>query len=180
MKKIKPLSILAYVFLSTILLLMVLRVFFMGHYIVTAGSMRETLHHGDYILSWKMVSVEDSHKGTPLFYSPLKRGDIVVFELPGQREMLIKRIIGLPGETIEMTKESVVVNNCVLEEAYVSGETTYNEGFYHIPEGKIFVLGDNRKYSRDSREFGFLDIEYVRGKIFLIYFPFQRFRWLLH
>lgn len=138
--------------------------------------MRETLKHGDYILSWRFVSLKDNCNR--LFHIPLKRKDIVVLKVPGERDSLIKRIIGLPGETVEFREKSLFINGSHFVESYVNQDVHYNNKTFHIPEGKLLVLGDVRLTSRDSRDFGLLSIDDIKGKVFLIYFPFHRIRFL--
>ena len=171
--KVNILSIISALFLILIFILLFIRFIFLESHYVTAGSMKNTLHHGDYILSWKFVTL---NKKSPLHFA-LKRRDIVIFQLPGEKEILIKRLIGLPGETIEFTKDSLIVNGIRLEESYVN-KSTYTKSRYFIPEGKLLVLGDYRDNSRDSRKFGLVDISSIMGKVIFIYFPFSRMKWL--
>jgi signal peptidase I len=183
MKRVIPMkrnlsTILSIIFLFSVLVLVILRLFFMENYVVRAGSMKKALNHGDYILSWKLVALKGKNKHR-LFHVFLKREDIVVLQVPGERESLIKRIIGLPGESIELQGSSIFINGKKYKESYVPQDVHYTHHIYHIPEGKLFVLGDMRLTSRDSREFGFLGIDDIKGKVFCVYFPFNRIRWFL-
>lgn len=102
-----------------------------------------------------------------------KRGDVVVIRLKSQGdELLIKRVIGLPGDMVEVRDGHVFVNNQPLNEPYIVGNTT--TGFYApttIPPLQIFVLGDNRGFSNDSRSFGTVPLEDVIGRAWFSYWP---------
>ncbi len=128
---------------------------------VDGFSMRPTLQDGEYILVNKL-----SYKtGEP------HRGDIVVFIFPvNPQEDLIKRVIGLPGESVSVHNGVVSVNGVPLTEPYIAAPPAYDDE-WTIPDGQLFVLGDNRNDSRDSHQWGFLPIENVIGKAVLIYWP---------
>lgn len=124
-------------------------------------SMNPTLQHGEYVL----VSRLSYKTGVPA------RGDIIVFSFPmDQKQDLIKRVIGLPGETIEIRSGEVLVNGAKLDEPYIAQSPVYN-GTWTVGEGQLFVLGDNRNDSKDSHQWGLLPIENVIGKALLIYWP---------
>ena len=128
---------------------------------VDGFSMVPTLQDGEYILVSKL-----SYKtGTPA------RGDIIVFSLPtDQRQDLIKRVIGLPGETVSIQNGTVSINGKILTETYIAQEPQYN-GEWTVPDGQLFVLGDNRNNSKDSHQWRFLPMENVIGKAIIIYWP---------
>ena len=113
--------------------------------VVEGPSMRPTLLSGE----WIVVNRLTYKVGAP------RRGDVVVFLPPtnAQTDDLIKRVIGLPGETVEIRDGSVWVNGAPLEEIYVSG-TTYPDNKWQLGEDDLFVMGDNRPISLDSRSFG--------------------------
>ena len=124
-------------------------------------SMNPTLQHGEYVL----VSRLSYRTGHP------QRGDIIVFSFPGdQKQDLIKRVIGLPGEVISIRNGEVLVNGVKLEEPYIAQSPVYN-GEWTVGEGQLFVLGDNRNDSKDSHQWGLLPVENVIGKALLIYWP---------
>lgn len=124
-------------------------------------SMVPTLQHGEYVL----VSRLAYKTGEP------QRGDIIVFSLPmDESQDLIKRVIGLPGETISIHNGMVSINGDVLKESYIAQSPIYN-GEWTVSEGQLFVLGDNRNDSKDSHQWGLLPIENVIGKALLIYWP---------
>jgi len=128
---------------------------------VDGFSMVPTLQDGEYILVSKL-----SYKtGIPA------RGDIIVFALPtDQHQDLIKRVIGLPGETISIHGGIVKVNGVPLTEPYIAQQPLYDSD-WTVPEGQLFVLGDNRNDSKDSHQWGLLPMEHVIGKAILIYWP---------
>lgn len=131
---------------------------------VISGSMMDTLKKGDCLISSKL----------PYVFGEPQRGDIVVFHFPDDEEQVfIKRLIGLPGETIEIVDGYVYVEGVLLEENYVRGERKGNYGPYLVPEGEYFMLGDNRLGSEDSRAW---DDKYVSkrqliGKAMFLYKP---------
>ena len=128
---------------------------------VDGFSMNPTLQDGEYILVNRLA-----YKiGSPA------RGDIVVFSFPmDTRQDLIKRVIGLPGETISVEDGKVLINGIALDEPYIAAPPIYNDTWV-VPEGQLFVLGDNRNESKDSHEWGMLPIGNVVGKAILIYWP---------
>lgn len=128
---------------------------------VDGFSMRPTLEDGEYILVNKLAYKTGE----------AARGDIIVFVFPiNPQEDLIKRVIGLPGETISVHNGVVSVNGVPLTEPYIASPPAY-DGDWVVPEGQLFVLGDNRNDSRDSHQWQFLPLENVIGKAVLIYWP---------
>jgi len=103
-----------------------------------------------------------------------RRGDVVVFSMPQQSdELLIKRVIGLPGETVEIRSGKVYVNGAVLDEPYLEQETRGRFGPVVVPPLHVFVLGDNRSFSNDSRAFDAVPIEDILGRAWFSYWPLQ-------
>lgn len=128
---------------------------------VDGFSMIPTLQNGEYILVNKLAY----KTGQP------NRGDIIVFRLPGdETQDLIKRVIGLPGDTVHISDGTVTINGAKLQEPYIAQNPLYF-GEWTVPEGFLFVLGDNRNDSRDSHQWGLLPLENVIGKSVLIYWP---------
>ena len=112
--------------------------------------------------------------------NPPGHGDIIVFHFQGNsNEDYIKRVIGLPGDTVTIDNGVVKVNGAPLTEPYLLQLPAYS-GSWKVPEGKLFVLGDNRNNSSDSHQWGFVDMSWVVGKAVLIYWPIQEFRVLSH
>ncbi|BAJ63949.1 signal peptidase I [Anaerolinea thermophila] len=101
----------------------------------------------------------------------IKRGDVIVFHYPrNPNSDYIKRVIGLPGETVRIADGTVYINNEPLQEDYIAAPATYF-GEWTVPEGQVFVLGDNRNQSFDSHSWGFVPKEMIVGKAILIYWP---------
>ncbi|MFZ5919120.1 MAG: signal peptidase I [Chloroflexota bacterium] len=103
-----------------------------------------------------------------------RRGDIVVFALPEQsEEMLIKRVIGLPGETVEIHDGQVFIDGVPLNEPYLTQDTRGRYGPVTVPPLHVFVLGDNRSFSNDSRAFDTVPIANIVGRAWLSYWPME-------
>jgi len=133
-------------------------------------SMNPTLQNGEYVL----VSRLAYKTGEP------QRGDIIVFSFPiDQSQDLIKRVIGLPGETITIQNNEVLVNGMKLEEPYIAQPPVYS-GEWTVGEGQLFVLGDNRNDSKDSHQWGLLPAENVIGKAMVIYWPPSEWKLVNH
>jgi signal peptidase I len=137
---------------------------------VDGFSMRPTLQDGEYILVNKLA-----YK----FNEP-QRGDIIVFVFPvNPEEDLIKRIIGIPGDTVAVQDGVLTVNGAVVDEPYINAPPAYN-GTWQVPEGNLFVLGDNRNDSRDSHQWGLLPMENVIGRSVMIYWPPEDWQIIRH
>lgn len=136
---------------------------------VKGASMEPTFISGDYIFTSKVT-----YK-----FRNVERGDIVVFKSPKNPDIeFIKRIIGLPGDKITVSGGEVYLNDTKLNENYISAKTNaWENGFIQenqvitVPPGEIFVMGDNRPRSSDSREFGPVPIESIIGQVFYRYYP---------
>lgn len=137
---------------------------------VDGFSMVPTLQDGEYVLVNRMA-----------FRNKLpERGDIIVFVSPQVSDLdLIKRVIGLPGDKIRISGGVVEVNGQALNEPYIAAAPIYN-GEWSVPEGNLFVLGDNRNDSSDSHAWGLLPIENVIGKAILIYWPIPEWTLIQH
>jgi signal peptidase I len=128
---------------------------------VDGASMEPTLVSGEYVI----VNRVSYRLGSP------HRGDIIVFHFPRDpKEEYIKRLIGLPGDEIEVKNNWVYVNGQLLDESYLKVTTNYI-GTWRVPEGQLFVLGDNRNNSSDSHDWGTVPMDYVVGKAVLVYWP---------
>ena len=124
-------------------------------------SMQPTLVEGNIILVNKLAYT----------FGDMQIGDVVIFHAPNNRsEDFIKRLIGKPGDFVEVRNGQVFVNSVQLDEPYIAAAPDYN-GAWMVPEGMIFVLGDNRNQSSDSHVWGFVPIEDVVGKALVIYWP---------
>jgi len=137
---------------------------------VDGFSMVPTLQDGEYVLVNRLA-----------YRSNLPtRGDIIVFVSPQAPNLdLIKRVIGLPGDTVRIFDGEVQINGHTLQEPYIAAAPVYN-GEWQVPEGNLFVLGDNRNDSSDSHAWGLLPIENVIGKAILIYWPIPEWNLIDH
>lgn len=128
---------------------------------VDGDSMVPTLISGEYVV----VNRLSYRLGNP------HRGDIIVFHFPrNPAEEYIKRIIGLPGDVIEVMDGSVYINGQPLDERYLDVKVNYS-GKWEVPQGQLFVLGDNRNNSSDSHDWGTVPMDYVVGKAVMVYWP---------
>lgn len=152
-----------------LLLALAIRTFVVQAFKIPSGSMLPTLQIGDHILVNKFL----------FYFRPVQRGDIIVFKFPQDESRdFIKRVIGLPGETVEIRGKEVLVNGKPLDEPYaVYGDWPMGRlgererlGPIVIPPERLFMMGDNRDHSMDSRVWGFLDVNKVKGKAFIVYF----------
>jgi signal peptidase I len=137
---------------------------------VDGFSMVPTLQDGEYVLVNRLA-----------YRSNLpKRGDIIVFVSPQSPDLdLIKRVIGLPGDTVKISNGRVQVNGQELNEPYIAAAPIYHNE-WNVPEGNLFVLGDNRNDSSDSHAWGMLPIENVIGKAILVYWPIPEWNLIDH
>jgi signal peptidase I len=138
---------------------------------VEGFSMEPTLHTNQYLLVNKVSYMV----GEP------QRGDIVVLRFPQDpRRDFIKRVIGLPGEEVEVRGGSVYINGRVLDEPYLTDRPVYTYPKKNVPENGYFVLGDNRNNSHDSHVWDWLPREYLIGKAWVSYWPVQEWGVLRH
>lgn len=151
-----------------------IRAFFFSNYVVEGRSMMPTLEDGNKLIVNKIgFQIGD-----------LKRFDVIVFHA-NEKEDYVKRVIGLPGDTIEYKNDQLFINGKKMDEPYLdkhrneiltkrlTEDFTLQErtGVKVVPEGKLFVLGDNRLESWDSRQMGFISFDQVVGKVNLRYWP---------
>jgi len=101
---------------------------------------------------------------------PPERGDVVVLLRPGERDY-IKRIIGLPGDTVEVKNGQVLVNGVVLDEPYITDPARQNVPARQVEPERYFVMGDNRNNSSDSRSFGTISAKDIVGRAWIVYWP---------
>ena len=137
---------------------------------IKGDSMQPNFPDGEYLLTDKV---------TYRFNTP-ERGDVIVFEAPTENgDEYIKRIIGLPGETVSIRSGKVYIDNRLLNEGEYLSSTVYTSGGLFLEEGsslvvpqdQFFVLGDNRPYSSDSRTWGFVKKGEITGRAWLVYWP---------
>lgn len=169
-----------------VLLALFVRTFVVQAFKIPSGSMLPTLQIGDHLLVSKFsYGVRLPITGTVLWSrSGPARGDVVVFRFPRDRSLdYIKRVIGIGGDTIEVRDKQVFVNGEKVADPHAhftapdtmsrAGGPRDNLGPVTVPEGKIFVMGDNRDNSYDSRFWGFVDLRDVLGKAFIIYWSWD-------
>lgn len=201
---------------TAIVVFMLIRTFFVEAFKIPTGSMENTLLIGDFLLVNKAVygaEIPVVHSRLPAFTEP-QRSDVVVFLPPHDpTKNYVKRLVGLPGDTLEMRKKVLYVNGEPQDEPYARYVDRFSEptdsrmlwqvdylvggkrdwrsydptrdswGPLVVPQGKYFALGDNRDNSEDSRYWGFLEAESIRGRPMFIYYsfardPLQPFSWL--
>ncbi|MBI3327760.1 MAG: signal peptidase I [Nitrospinae bacterium] len=170
-----------------IVLALVIRAFVVQAFKIPSGSMEDTLLIGDHILVNKFAYgiqipfVEFKLHLFGLLGSP-GRGDIIVFPFPRDPSRdFIKRVVGLPGDRIQVHNHHVYLNGGALKEPFVKLDEQMalrsspyrNWGPEVVPPGKLFVMGDNRDNSADSRDWGFLEDEKVKGRAFMIYWSWD-------
>jgi len=146
---------------------------------IPSGSMESTLLIGDHLLVNKFVyGLNSGILGKLLPYKEPRRGDVIVFKYPNNPDVAyVKRLMGLPGETVEMKGRTVYINGEALEEHYTQyideGSVFAHWGPYEIPEGQYFAMGDNRDNSQDSRYWGCVPRDYLLGKPLVVYWSFE-------
>lgn len=148
-------------------LAMILRAYVLEGRIIPSGSMLPTIQEQDRVMVNKFI----------YYFKDPERGDTVVFEPPAvlhSDEDYIKRVIGLPGETVEMKNGKVYINGKALVEPYLAEPLDYEFGPVTVPDDALLVLGDNRNASFDSHRWNaWLTRDHLKGKAFIIYWPIQ-------
>jgi signal peptidase I len=177
-----------------VVLALFVRTFVFQAFKIPTGSMEPNLLIGDHLIVNKMIFAPTA---TPIERAILptrdvRRGDIIVFKYPEEPERdFIKRVIGLPGDRLELRSKALYINDQPLQEPYAhyatpptidefgaSGDLRESYGPVTVPEGQYFMMGDNRDNSEDSRYWGFLPASYVKGNALFIYFSFDSgLRW---
>lgn len=176
------------------ILALIIRTFVIQAFKIPSGSMEDTLLIGDHLLVNKFIYGTD----LPFFDESVleirdpKRGDIIVFEFPEDRDKsyfkrrdFIKRIVGLPGDTVEIRNKNVFVNG----ERHITPEAVYKDGnltagprdnmqLVRVPKNAYFVMGDNRDRSYDSRFWGFVDRSAIKGLAFIKYWSWNSEKFL--
>ena len=164
---------------------------------VDGSSMDPTLVHGQYLLVNRLVylNVEMGRLSTIIpFWNvevessrhaihPPRRGEIIVFEFADKnpnnpRKDFVKRVVGLPGESIRIHHGEVLVDEQLLDEPYLAENGRSNSHEITLGEGEYYVLGDNRNHSSDSRAWGVVPKENVKGKVWMVYWPVPEIQFL--
>ena len=136
---------------------------------VPTGSMENTIMTHDKVIGWRLVS-------------KIERGDIVIFpalKYSGEDCLYVKRVIGLPGETVDVHDGAVYIDGVKLEENYLPDGIARDSGPFEVPEGCYFLMGDNRNYSKDAREWEvnkYVSKKDIKAKVVLKYYP--NFEWI--
>ncbi len=169
-----------------VLIALFIRTFIIQAFKIPSSSMEPTLQVGDYILVSKFIyGIKIPFTDIKLFpWSKPKRGDIVVFIYPKDRSKdFIKRVIGTEGEKVEILRNKIYVNDRLIDDPwgyydeksdwlkYYQSKERY--GPEMVPKDSIFVLGDNRDNSQDSRFWGYVHVKEVKGKAFIVYFSWD-------
>ena len=190
----------------TIVLLVVIRTFFVQTFVITSGSMEDTLLVGDFLMVNRVAlgtRIPLTERRTPGYSEP-RRGEVLIFDPAHEDRMkLVKRLVGMPGDTLEMRDKHLYVNGELQEEPWVkwldpTGDdehpwmmwqrdhvigdvdpngyrpTRDNWGPLEIPQGYYFMLGDNRDFSLDSRYWGLIERWRIEGKAMFFYYSYDR------
>jgi signal peptidase I len=174
--------------LVAVVLALFVRTFVFQAFKIPTGSMKPNLLVGDHLLVNKFIFAPTAFglERALLPMRPIERGDIVVFKYPEEPERdFIKRVIGLPGDTLELQNQTILINGQPLNEPYahylfppaaegqLEGDLRRKYGPVTVPDGHYFMMGDNRDDSQDSRFWGFLPQSYVKGRALFIYWSFD-------
>ena len=124
-------------------------------------SMQPNLYRGDRMLTEKIS----------YWFHPPRRGDVVIVDRPGNEVTLVKRVVAVAGETIEVRNGHTFINGQPIEEPWVTHFGGPGYGPEVVPKDHVFILGDNRTVSRDSRAIGPVPVESVRGRVVAVYWP---------
>ena len=146
-------------YIVIVVVVVLIRTFIITPVRVDGDSMKNTLKNGDILLLYKLSSIN--------------RFDIIVLDEEKDNEKIIKRVIGMPGETVAIKKGKIYINDKVIDDEYAYGETSdYNK--VTLRDNEYFILGDNRLISKDSRYFGPIKENEIKGKIVFRLFPFTK------
>ena len=161
-------------------LALIIRAFFMQAFTIPSGSMLDTILIGDYVLVNKMsYGVKIPFTDTYMFRTgEPEHGDIIVFKYPRDTKVdYIKRVVGVPGDVLEMRNEKFYRNGQLVQEDYAHYTTPFsryvNFGPYTVPADSYFVMGDNRDNSADSRDWGIVPVGYIHGKAWRFYWSWD-------
>jgi signal peptidase I len=175
-----------------VILALFVRTFVLQAFKIPTGSMENNLLIGDHLLVNKFMyaPTASSLERAILPIGQIRRGDVLVFKYPVEPDRdFIKRVIGLPGETLQLKDKKIYINGKLLDEPYVhfleeprrhaelsevtSSDVRENYGPVTVPPNQYFMMGDNRDNSADSRYWGFMPRDYVKGKALLIYWSYE-------
>ena len=146
-------------YIVIVVVVVLIRTFIITPVRVGGDSMKNTLKNGDILLLYKLSSIN--------------RFDIIVLDEEKDNEKIIKRVIGMPGETVAIKKGKIYINDKVIDDEYAYGETSDFDKVT-LRDDEYFILGDNRLISKDSRYFGPIKDNEIKGKIVFRLFPFTK------
>ena len=169
-----------YALIAAVIILPI-RTFIAQPFVVSGNSMYPTFHNGEYLIVNELAKYQGTYE----------RGDVVILRYPNDPpKYFIKRVIGLPGESVEVRSCEVFIDGRRLQEPYLNPEQTAavepssrcgnhtDIAPLTVPEDMVFVMGDNRVQSFDSRDFGPIDIDEIRGRAFVVIWPASAWAWL--
>jgi len=166
--------------LIAVLMALVFRQFVVQAFRIPSGSMEKTLLVGDFLFVNKFLygaRIPWTEKRLPAIRQP-QRGDIIVFKAPSDGRDFIKRCVAVAGDTLELRGTELYVNGVLQDEPFAQYQRTGAHrsvfGPVVVPEGNLFMMGDNRDNSQDSRYWGFLPLHMVKGKAMFIYFSVEK------
>ena len=148
------------------------------NYKVEGNSMIPNIRHGEHLLVNQLayINLKLPSQNQIIISSNPSRGDIVIFKAPkNTKKNLIKRVVGLPGDTVEIISGNVFINGTKLTETYTQRHLNMHNPKIRVPENNYFVLGDNRSASNDSRDWGTVPMKNISGKAWITYWPFTSF-----
>ena len=159
-------DVIKYIFVIILVLFVVIYIFTFQQ--IVGSSMSPTLQEDDIVILNKFI----------YRFKDIKRGDIVSFKYDDSK-YLVKRVIGLPGETIKITNNKIYIGDLILKESYINDVEIEDFdltslGYDKIPDDYYFVMGDNRSNSKDSREIGLIPKKSIIGKVSIRVWPFNR------
>jgi signal peptidase I len=154
------------VFAAAILVAALIQFFVLEPLRVDGQSMSQTLIHNEFIL----VSKADYWREEP------QRLDVVICRYPDREDTYVKRVVGIPGDTVEVKKDVVLVNGTALKEEYITYPADYNFGPITLKADEYFVLGDNRIHSTDSHIIGPIKRDAILGRVRLVIYPLNKIR----
>ncbi len=154
------------VFAAAILVAALIQFFVLEPLRVDGQSMSQTLIHNEFIL----VSKADYWQQEP------QRRDVVICRYPGREDTYVKRVVGIPGDTVEVKQEVVLVNGTALHEDYITYPADYHFGPVTLLQDEYFILGDNRIHSTDSHIIGPIKRDAILGRVRLVIYPLDKIR----